>query len=99
MAGFNELRVGEAERLAVLIEECAEVQQIACKVLRHGYDSFHPDDKDEISNRTLLETELGDLCAAIYLMRRETDLDWEHVKFKDKAKRQTIFKYLHHTRP
>lgn len=38
----NNLTPAEAECLAILIEECAEVQQIACKILRHGYDSCNP---------------------------------------------------------
>jgi len=98
MAGFNELKLGEAERLAVLIEECAEVQQIACKVLRHGYLSFNPNDKFRTSNRTLLERELGDLSAAIYLMRRAEDIDRHRVRDADRKKRENVFKYLHHNR-
>ena len=33
---FNNLTPGEAERLAILAEECGEVIQIIGKILRHG---------------------------------------------------------------
>src|SRR5574343_752810 len=32
---FNRLSEAELERLAILIEECGEVAQAACKVIRH----------------------------------------------------------------
>ncbi len=41
---FNRLTPAEAERLAMLAEEAAEVIQIVGKILRHGYASYHPDD-------------------------------------------------------
>ena len=34
---FNKLTPAQAERLAILIEECGEVIQAATKILRHGY--------------------------------------------------------------
>jgi len=39
---FNGLSPAEAERLALLAEECGEVVQAVCKVLRHGYESTNP---------------------------------------------------------
>ena len=36
---FNKLTEAEQERLVILAEECSEVIQIVCKILRHGYDS------------------------------------------------------------
>ena len=59
---FNRLSPAQAERLAMLIDECGEVIQIAGKILRHGYDSYHPD-RPHISNRELLQRELTDLAA------------------------------------
>ncbi len=67
------LNEAEQERLAILVEECAEVQQIACKILRHGYDSYHPDDKLKTANRRLLENEVDELLAVIMLMQRRLD--------------------------
>jgi len=64
---FNGLRPDEAERLAMLAEECAEVIQIIGKILRHGYEETHPDDMT-ISNRQLLSKEIADLFVIIKLM-------------------------------
>ena len=57
---FNRLTPAEAERLAMLSEECGEVVQIVGKILRHGYESHHPDSPD-LSNRDLLAKELADV--------------------------------------
>ena len=59
----------ELERLAILAEECAEVQQIVMKIIRHGYNSCNPFDENKTENRELLEKELGDLLFAIQLMK------------------------------
>jgi hypothetical protein len=37
---FNQLTDAEAERLALLAEECGEVVQVIGKILRHGYESY-----------------------------------------------------------
>jgi hypothetical protein len=70
---FNGLTPAEAERLAYLIEEAAEVQQIACKILRHGYDSHNPDDASYRDNRMQLHYEVRDLVGAIERMVRAQD--------------------------
>lgn len=62
---MNNLTPAQIERLAILIEECSEVQQIACKILRHGYDSKNPLIDDSLTNRQLLQNEMGDLLFAI----------------------------------
>ena len=59
---FNQLTPAQAERLAMLAEECGEVIQIIGKILRHGYDSHHPD-RPHITNRELLQRELTDFIA------------------------------------
>ena len=58
---FNRLTPAEAERLAILAEECGEVIQIVGKILRHGYGSRHPDGGPD--NCALLEREVTDLMA------------------------------------
>ena len=50
---FNGLTPAEAERLAMLAEECGEVIQMVGKILRHGYDSYHPADPNT-TNKQLL---------------------------------------------
>lgn len=73
---FNQLTPAEAERLAMLAEECAEVIQIVGKILRHGYDSYHPDDPS-VTNRDLLAKEITDVAAITKAMKRAELSDYE----------------------
>ena len=73
MDHFNKLTPAEAERLAMLAEECGEVIQVVGKILRHGYDSYHPDDPIT-TNRQLLQSELLEVVAVIYAMGRLGDV-------------------------
>lgn len=86
----------ELERLAILVEEAAEVQQVAMKIIRHGYTSYNPFDETKTNNRKLLEKELGDLVFALGLLMASGDVsEYEIQEFKWK-KKETIGKYLHH---
>jgi len=81
---FNRLTEAEAERLAILIEECGEVTQAACKILRHGYESTNPKaitpiEEDPETNRSALERELGDLLHAARRLS-DYDLNWINVE-------------------
>lgn len=67
------LSPNEAERLEMLAEEAGEVVQAVTKILRHGYESYHPQ-APAASNRKMLNTELGDLIAVHVLMMTEGDL-------------------------
>jgi len=69
---FNQLTPAQAERLAMLAEECAEVIYVIGKILRHGYGSHHPD-RPHVSNRALLRHELTDLRAVMELMKLDID--------------------------
>jgi NTP pyrophosphatase (non-canonical NTP hydrolase) len=60
--------------LLKLIEECAEVQQAAIKVMDFGAYSKWPD-ANSPSNLEHLTLELGDLLAIIEVLRNETTLD------------------------
>lgn len=71
---YNKLTPAEAERLAMLAEECAEVIQVVGKILRHGYESFHPNDP-LITNREILCMELMDLHAVVELMDNDLPRD------------------------
>lgn len=70
MIHFNKLTPAQAERLAMLAEECGEVIQIVGKILRHGYDSYHPVNP-RVSNRDLLAKELRDVNAVLMAMGRD----------------------------
>lgn len=59
----------QLERLALLVEECAEVQHIAMKIIRHGYGSHNPFDENKVLNRELLNKKLGDLMFAITILK------------------------------
>jgi NTP pyrophosphatase (non-canonical NTP hydrolase) len=63
----TKLTDAEIERLALLGEECGEVQHMIGKVLRHGYENSHKD-YNYVKNRDLLRKEVLDLLAAIRLM-------------------------------
>lgn len=91
---FNELDVGEAERLALLLEEAGEVVQAVGKILRHGYESTHPDGGP--TNREGLERELGDMAAAISLMTDRRDLNTAFIRQCQRDKLAKVAKYLHH---
>ena len=92
MNGYKTLSAAESERLALLIEECGEVIQAATKVLRHGYESFHPEDPTT-SNRDLLTNELADLFAVYEMM----DADFARI---DASAQESAFakkmRYCHH---
>jgi len=91
---FNKLSPAEAERIALLMEECGEVVQACGKILRHGYFSCHPE--GIVTNRSTLERELGDVWVAIYLMIENGDLNRSDIDQYSKVKARNIHKYLHH---
>lgn len=61
---FNKLTPAEAERLAMLAEECAEVIHVVGKILRHGYESVY----NGLDNRTRLRDEVLDLCVVMNIL-------------------------------
>lgn len=94
---FNQLTPAEAERLAILSEECAEVIQIIGKILRHGYESTHP--KGGPTNRDHLELELGDVLCIGRMMSRNGDVEEESIEEHASEKLSRLFKYAHHQEP
>lgn len=91
------LSPAEAERLALLAEECGEVIQVIGKILRHGYESRHPDGGP--TNRQLLEKELGDVFAACDLMwhdHGDRDINRDQINNARFTKHGKVKKYLHH---
>ena len=91
---FNELTAAEAELLACLAEECGEVVQAVGKILRHGYESRHPDGGP--TNRESLERECGDILATLDLLCNAKDVDSEAMETARTAKHESRKQYFHH---
>lgn len=95
-AHFNQLTPAEAERLALLAEECGEVIQAVGKILRHGYESRNPLIAEGPTNRESLERELGDVHAAIILLRNSGDVSGEEIIARCEKKQASVGFYMHH---
>lgn len=97
---FNRLTEAEQERLSILIEECGEVIQAACKILRHGYGSHDPTkappNARPESNREALERELGDVAHAMQRMQTANDISFAKINVRANSKPERIKPYLHH---
>lgn len=93
---FNELTDAEAERLAILAEECAEVIYVVGKILRHGYESYNPTDDRMNLNRFLLENELSHVANIVDMMIKAGDINELQMSYCQEAKAETIGLYLHH---
>lgn len=96
MKPHNELTPAQAERLAILAEECGEVIQIIGKILRHGYDSSHPINLGGPTNRQALEKELGDVRWAAKFMCSQGDIKEASIKYNSNVKTDKVQPYLHH---
>ncbi len=94
MDNFNQLTLAQSERLAILLEELGEAQQAIGKILRHGYDSKHPDGGPD--NRANLERELGDVQYAICMLVTNKEVSEENIIQSKNDKTLSIQKYLHH---
>lgn len=94
MESYNKLTPAETERLALLMEECAEVQQVIGKILRHGYEEGHP--KGNTTNREDLEKEIGHALYAVALLDFKGDIRKKAYEFHSISKNDTVAKYLHH---
>ena len=91
----NNLTRAQMERLVLVIEECSEIQHIASKILRHGWESYHPNDVT-VSNRQLLEKELGDLAFVIHMLLKMKDVNEDNIGRYAEEKKDSIQKYLHY---
>lgn len=88
----------ELERLILVMEECAEVQQVIGKIIRHGFESFNPFDPKKVTNRRLLEQELGDLVFATEFLADNGDVNVEAVILAEEDKRKRVRRYLHYNK-
>lgn len=92
MTAFNRLSPAQAERLAILIEECGEVVQAATKILRHGYESSYADGR---TNLSVLESEIGDLEATIAILGMAGDISPTKIRAAKVRKFARVVQYLH----
>lgn len=92
--GCRDLTLAEIERLSLLIEEAAEVQQVCTKILRHGWNSCHPDSGK--SNHLLLHEELGDFAFARDLLVAAGDLKLVQLIACKNAAQERKPEFLHH---
>ena len=95
---FNQLTPAETERLALLIEELGEAQQIAGKILRHGYESVNPFEPTD-TNRQKLVRELGDILVVLDFLIDYGDVKLAELEDRRRVKHHKIWDWLHHQDP
>lgn len=95
MNNANGLSPAETERLSILSEELGESVQAVGKILRHGYESYNPDNPKE-TNRLDLEKELGDVYAAASMMYAAKDISRRRVIGSSRKKLSKQNRNLHH---
>ena len=94
LSGGNRLSPAQAERVAMMAEEAAEVAQMCGKILRFGFDSCHPDGGP--TNLELLREEIDDILAVIRLMNEEElDGHFDDVPERIEKIKRKLF-YSHH---
>lgn len=82
----------ERELLTILIEECAEVQQRATKMLRFGRDEIQPG--QPLSNSVRLAHELGDLDAMVDLLKKAEIVSPNDINEGMRHKRKQLAKFM-----
>lgn len=85
----------ELEALHILQEEAAEVIQIVSKIFRFGYNSYHPNDPDKISNIDNLEQEIADFIVLVDVLNSYGIVSWERISEKKMNKLSQLAKYSH----
>lgn len=82
--------------LQCLQEECAEVIQIASKIIRFGAYSRNPEDPHSKSNIELLHQEIGDIHALLEVLKTQTSLtiDDNLIEVAKRKKLAKLEKYL-----
>lgn len=96
---------GRREALVHLSEECAEVIVAISKTLRHGFDSFHPDNPGGPTNLEAIADELGDVLAGVDILlanmagtRSQESVRWFRARMRGQrhVKLLNVERYLHH---
>jgi hypothetical protein len=91
---LNPVTAREDEILSLLQEECAEIIQMVSKIRRFGWDSYHPNDPT-ITNRDLLEDEIGDVREIIDIMGYPENrmINWTHIRERQVAKNKKLRRF------
>lgn len=75
------------ERIVLLVEESSEVIQESTKILRFGFDEYHPVTMDK--NQERLHKEVADVLFCVALMVHEGDLELDKLnQFVNEKKRK-----------
>ena len=82
--------------LTCLVEECTEISQDVCKMLRFGLDDVNPLTNE--SNRDRLQKELADLEGVIQLLEECTDIDFTIDRSDIFAKKDKVKRYMEYAR-
>lgn len=93
---MTNLTDAQRERLAMLAEEAAEVIQVIGKILRHGYDSYHPNDILKTPNRKFLQEELMDFDSIMTEMASKGDIRYNFTNEEIKARWNSKKRWTHH---
>lgn len=89
---YNKLTESQQERLVLVQEECGEVIQNICKVLRHGYNDINPNTGE--NNLDALKREIKDLYHCLDRLRKDlTLIPYSEIKTTYNVNKE---KYLHH---
>lgn len=91
---FNKLTAAELENLALLSEECGEVIQAIGKIVRHGYESKHPETGE--TNREALERECGHVRHSTIRLCESGNLSKNAIHHHADNKAINVIQYLHH---
>ena len=81
------------EALIIAAEECAEVTQQICKIIRFGLDTPYLTAGDGTTNREQLEKEVGDLICMIDILFEQGIIDSNNVTRAEIVKREKLAKW------
>lgn len=89
----NPASEAELELLNLLTEEMAECIQLISKISRFGFDSYHPQDEDKQTNKSRLESEIGDVLCIVELIIKREILDFKeiHTAIENKKDRLKLY--------
>jgi len=82
----------ERELLIILMEECAEVQQRASKLIRFGRDEVQPG--QELPNSARLGEEIGDIICMVELLQAAEIVRDNDIETGRARKQRKLAKYL-----